>query len=237
MRVKAKNHDDLVEFYIQEDAHEPNIFEIWERGGSRGDSVTPSTYSAEYRNWMCGLLITELERNGGGLLSLGCGNAAVEAEVARKGYRVLAVDAMEDAVKLAQQKGLDAICADIYQWEPDETWPVIYVDGVLGHLYHPQDGLIPIMERIRSWLAPRPDSRSGSASLIASNDATASGADVQKAPKVNGFYWLSGSYMQDQTLKAGFDEAHSTEFRYSRPLSGERIRAIIIGHVADPVRQ
>ncbi len=229
--TKAKNYDDLVRFYMTDGAGKPNIFQVWEEGSGRGDSVTPSTYSSEYRNWMCDKLVAELNRNGGGLLSLGCGNAAVEARVAQRGFRVLAIDAMEEAVVLAQKKGVEAICADIYQWEPHERWPVIYLDGVLGHLYHPRAGLLPVLERIRSWLAPRIDSSSGVATLVASNDAPSNGADVYKAPGVNGFYWLSAEYMRHQALKVGFAEAVIGEFRYQRPVSGERIRAIMTGYV------
>jgi SAM-dependent methyltransferase len=228
---RARNHGDLVEFYSAGSSAESSIFEIWENGGSRNDSVTPSTYSPEYRDWMCSLLVAELRRNGGGLLSLGCGNAAVEAEVARQGFRVLALDAMEDAVALARRKGLDAIQADIYQWEPDEPWSVVYIDGVLGHLLDETDGLTPVLGRIRSWLAPYPDSLSGRASLVASNDAPNDGSRFQKAPRVNGFYWLSAEYLRDQSLKAGFDSADIGEFRYTRPVSGERVRAITTAHV------
>ncbi|MER5772200.1 class I SAM-dependent methyltransferase [Streptomyces sp. NPDC001985] len=230
-RVTAKNHEDLVDFYTPAGRGEPNIFEIWENGGSRDDSVTPSTYCPGYRDWIGGRLTAELERNGGGLLSLGCGNGAVEAEVARKGFRVLAIDAMEDAVALAVRKGLDAHCADIYQWEPDEPWSVIYIDGVLGHLHHEREGLTPVLGRIRSWLRPRKGSRSGLASLIASNDAPNDGSPYQKAPKVNGFHWLSAAYMSRQALASGFDHTETDQFRYQRPVSGERIRAVMNGYV------
>jgi SAM-dependent methyltransferase len=228
--VKAKNYDDLVKFYSA-GVDEPSIFEVWEDGGSRRDSVTPSTFSPHYRSWMCDRLVTELNRNGGGLLSLGCGNAAVEAEIVRKGFRVLALDAMEDAVELARQKGVDAHCADIYQWEPDEAWAVVYIDGVLGHLYDERHGLVPVLDRIRSWMEPRSDADSGVATLVASNDAPANGGEQEKAPGVNGFHWLSAAYLRDQALTAGFDLAAAEEFRYQRPVSGERVRAVMSGYV------
>jgi methyltransferase family protein len=231
VNLRARNHDDLVEFYTRDGVGEASIFEVWENGGSRGDSVTPSTFSSGYRDWMCEKLIAELERNGGGLLSLGCGNAAVEAQVVRKGFRVLAIDAMAEAVALAREKEVDAICADIYQWEPDEPWSVIYIDGVLGHLYDARDGLTPVLDRIRSWLVPRTDSSSGVATLVASNDAPNNGAGVQKAPGVNGFYWLAADYMRDQAIEVGFDSAVTGEFRYRRPISGERVRGIMTGYV------
>jgi SAM-dependent methyltransferase len=228
--IKARNYDDLVKFYAAGGPEESNIFEVWENGGSRDDSVTPSTYSQEYRDHVRDRLIAELHSNGGGLLSLGCGNAAVEAEVARRGFRVLALDAMEEAVTLARKKGVDAVCADIYQWEPEEPWSVIYIDGVLGHLVHSDDGLKPVLSRIQSWLAPRPGAGSGRASLVASNDAPNDGTGLQKAPKVNGFYWLSADYLRDQALEAGFDSADTAEFCYSRPISGNRVRAIVTAY-------
>ncbi|MCX5143868.1 MULTISPECIES: class I SAM-dependent methyltransferase [unclassified Streptomyces] len=229
--IEAKNRSNLINFYTADGPDSPSIFEVWENGGSRNDSVTPSTYSPEYRDFMSDRLIAELERNGGGLLSLGCGNAAVEACVAERGFRVLAVDAMEDAVTLARAKGLDAICADIYRWEPDEPFSVIYIDGVLGHLLDEQDGLNPILKRIRGWLAPQPDSLSGRAALVASNDAPGEDRAFEKAPKVNGFHWLSADYMKDQAIAAGFETAETAEFRYVRPISGERVRAIMTGYV------
>lgn len=231
IELQTKNQNDLIKFYLDKNNDKASLFHIWEDGAGRGDSVTPSTYSAEYRTWMADKLVAELDRNGGGLLSLGCGNAAVEAEVVRCGYRVLAIDAMAEAVELARQKGVDAMRADIYQWEPEETWSVIYIDGVLGHLHDPVTGLVPVLSRIRSWLAPQPHSASGLATLVASNDAPNDGSDVQKAPGVDGFHWLSADFISDQATAAGFDKAETGEFRYRRPLSGERTRSIVAGYV------
>ncbi|MFS8096760.1 class I SAM-dependent methyltransferase [Lentzea alba] len=223
MSVHAKNHEDLVKFYIGDKSGKSNIFEVWENGGSHGDSVTPSTYSPEYRAWMADRLTSELQLNGGALLSLGCGNAAVEAEVQRRGFRVLAIDAMQDAVDLARQKGIEAICADIYSWQPSEPFSVIYIDGVLGHLNDDAEGLVPVLSRIRTWLSPL----NGRATLLASNDAPKNDEKVQKAPGVNGFSWLSGEYIGEQAMKAGFTSADVGEFRYTRPISGGRVRAVV----------
>lgn len=220
---------DLVQFYRPQDDGEPNLFQIWDGGGARGDSVTPSTYSAEYRLWMHDKLIHHMKRNGvAGLLSLGCGNAAVEGEVVRAGYRVLGVDAMPEAVELARSKGVEAIRADLTSWTPEEPWAVIYMDGVLGHLYRPAGGILPILRRIRSWLTP---SESGVATFVASNDDTKDGSPAQPAPGVLGFHWLSAAYMNDQALAAGFDKVEIEHFRYQRPQSGDRIRSIIVAHV------
>jgi SAM-dependent methyltransferase len=232
VELRAKNQDDLDIFYLKGSAGKVNLFEVWEDGGSRGDSVTPSTYSPEYRTWMADRLAAELDRNGGGLLSLGCGNAAVEAEVVGRGYRVFAIDAMADAVALARRKGVDAVCADIFQWEPDQPYSVIYIDGVLGHLYDERFGLEPVLSRILTWLKPQPGSESGVATLLASNDAPNNGAEAQKAPGVDGFHWLSAEYMREQAIAVGFADATTGGFRYRRPISGERVRAIMTGHVS-----
>ncbi|MFF8505644.1 class I SAM-dependent methyltransferase [Streptomyces anulatus] len=229
--LTTKNRNDLVQFYSADGADKPSIFEVWENGGSRNDSVTPSTYSPEYQRWIGDKLIAELEATGGGLLSVGCGNAVVESQVAQKGFRVLAMDAMEEATSLARRKGLDAVCADIYEWEPDERWSVIYIDGVLGHLLDENDGLTGVLSRIRSWLGPALGTGVETATLLASNDAPSDGSAFQKAPRVNGFHWLSGAFMREQVLNAGFDTAVAEEFRYHRPISGERTRAVVTGRV------
>lgn len=231
VELPAKNQQDLISFYLDKNTEKESLFHVWEDGGARGDSVTPATYSAEYRAWMVDELVAELDRNGGGLVSLGCGNAAVEAEVVRRGYRVRAIDAMAEAVTLARQKGVDAERADIYQWTPEETWSVAYIDGVLGHLHDPATGLVPVLSRIRSWLAPRPHSASGLATLVASNDAPKDGSEVQKAPGVDGFHWLSAAFIRDQAIAAGFDRVETAEFRYRRPLSGERVRSVVTGYL------
>ena len=229
-RQTDNQSDNLAQFYLSRQGDERNLFQIWEGGGARGDSVTPSTYSIEYRTWMVEKLSGELERHHAkGLLSLGCGNAMVEAELVRMGSRVVGIDAMHDAVELARAKGVEAVHADIGSWSPAEPWSLIYMDGVLGHLYDPATGLRPILERIRSWLAAA--NGSGVATLIASNDIPKNGGPVEPAPGVNGFHWLAASYLRDQGLAAGFDHVEIEEFSYRRPVSGRRQRAIITARV------
>jgi len=176
-------------------------------------------------------LSAELRRHHAeGLLSLGCGNAMVEGELVRMGSRVVGIDAIHEAVELAQAKGVEARRADIGVWSPAEPWSLIYIDGVLGHIYEPATGLRPILKRIRSWLAAA--NGTGVATLIASNDAPKNGAPVQPAPGVTGFHWLSADYMRDQAITAGFDHVEVEEFHYQRPVSGRRERAIITARVS-----
>lgn len=230
MRRVNERLDGIARFYRSRADGEPNLFQIWEDGGARGDSVTPSTYSRTYRQWMVDKLTAELERgHGTGMLSLGCGNATVEREIVRAGYRVLGVDAMAEAVDLATAKGVEAVRADIATWRPEATWPLIYMDGVLGHLFDPVTGLRTVLERVRSWLAPGVGAIE--AALVASNDATVSDEPALAAPGVNGFHWLSGPFMASEAVAAGFDEVMTERFDYQRPRSGHRVRAVVTARV------
>ena len=210
-------------FYLRTIDHHENLFDTWERGDARGDSVTPSTYSAEYRRWMTELLLGNLRARPGGVISVGSGNATIESAITRAGYRVVAVDVIPEAVELARRKGVEAVLADVRDWSPpQDAWTLVYADGVMGHLYTPGEaGHVPVLERMRSWLAPR------RGVLVISNDRPHGLADVQPAPGVPGFYWLSEDFLRKQAEAAGFQDLSSTTFVYQRPLSGARVRAVL----------
>lgn len=217
----------LRDFYAPEQG-EPNLFQVWEKGGARGDSVTPSVYSVPYREWMRGKLVAALRGHGpSALLALGSGNAVVESEIASEGYRVLAVDALPEAVDMARSKGLDAVCADVMTWAPDGVWPVIYADGLFGHLHGIDGGLASLFARLRGWLTIE----GGGGTLIVSNDSPQNGDAVQEAPGVPGFCWLSGPYLREQALVGGFCDVSVEAFCYERPLSGKRTRAVVTAAV------
>lgn len=219
------NAESLRAFYLSNTANEQSIFHIWEGGGAKGDSITPSTFSRSYRVWMSDLLrkfLIESESDAPGLLSVGCGNAAVEAALVRLGFRVLGVDALEVPVQLARAKGVDAVCADVVTWTPPpEPWNVVYADGVFGHLYDSDKGVRHVMERFRSWLPE------GGGAFVLSNDGPRTDDDVEPHPDVPGFVWLSRSYLHSQVEAAGFHDVSSTHFTYERPLSGHRDRVIV----------
>lgn len=218
--------DQLRQFYVDTTRDGENLFDTWERGGARGDSVTPSTYSVEYRRWMCDLLLGHLKTRPGGVVSIGSGNAPIESALVEAGHRVLAVDVFPEAVALARRKGVEAVLADVRAWSPPPgAWTVVYADGVMGHLYDPQVGLAPVLTDIRSWLAPH------KGVLVISNDRPPTLADVQPAPGVPGFYWLSEQLLRKQAEAAGFDEVSCATFAYQRPLSGLRERAVLTARV------
>jgi SAM-dependent methyltransferase len=211
-------------FYLNSTGEKENRFDIWDKGGAVGDSVTPSTYSAPYREWMGELLRKFLDDSDEpALLSVGCGNAMVEADLVASGYRVLGVDAIEEAVALAKQRGVEALCANVLSWTPPTwaNWNVIYADGILGHVFEQAGGVRDVLARFRSWLPE------DNGVLIMSNDDPRTDADVQAHTEVPGFSWLSGPFLHAQAEAAGFQDIWSTWFTYQRPVSGPRERVIV----------
>lgn len=221
--------DGLRAVYMSNTNGEPSRFHVWEKGEPVGDSVTPSTYSEAYRIWMRTLLDKFLKdrgaRESGDMLSVGCGNAAVEGDLVAGGHRVLGVDALTEAVTLARSKGVDAVCADIMDWTPPHTdWNVVYADGFLGHVFDDDEGILPVMKRIRSWM-PK------GSRLVISNDDPKTDSKTQTHTEVPQFTWLSGRYLQEQADAVGFSQAWTTWFTYNRPVSGPRDRVILVAKV------
>ena len=155
-----------------------------------------------------------------GLLSLGCGNATIEAGIVADGFRVLGVDALEPAVELATAKGVDAVCADVLNWTPPPgPWTVLYAEGVLGHLYDPGTGVRNVLKRFQSWLPE-------GGSLVISNDPPRTDTQVQEHPDLP-YFFLSQSYLHRQVEECGFHDVTSTVFTYQKPLSGPRDRVVV----------
>ncbi|HEX3482336.1 MAG TPA: hypothetical protein VHT91_45280 [Kofleriaceae bacterium] len=205
-----------------------NRYEVWERGEAVGDSVTPSSYCPEYRTHMV-LKILSLPRPHDHVFSIGCGNAFVEANLQSRGLPVQAIDCLEEAVALAASKGVDAFTADYHALPPGHlaSFGVVYADGLLGHLYHPETGLTGFFETLLA-LKPSPGSW-----LVLSNDAPAQpGAGVAPHGKVPGFWLFSSEYLRDVAQRFGYTVVESYSFPYERPVSGLRNRTICVARVA-----
>ncbi len=201
-----------------------NRYEVWERGGAVGDSVTPSIYCPEYRMHMV-LKILSLPRQHERVFSIGCGNAFVESDLQARGLPVQAIDCLEEAVKLAAAKGVDAFTADFHGLAPGHLagFGVVYADGLIGHLYHPETGLTGFFETMAA-LKPPPGSW-----LVLSNDAPADpGAGVTPHGKVPGFWLFSPEYLRDVAQRFGYTVLEAYSFPYERPLSGLRNRTICV---------
>lgn len=208
-------------YYLNDNGTEPSIYHIWEKGAGRGDVTTPATSSSPYQEWMGNMLRGFLaEDSDPGLLSLGCGNATIEAGIVADGFRVLGVDAMEHAVELAIAKGVEAVCADVLSWTPPPgPWTVLYADGSLGHLYDSETGIRHALKRFQSWMPE------GSI-LVISNDPPRTDAEVQEHPDLP-YFFLAQSYMHRQVEECGFRDVTSTVFTYQKPLSGPRDRVVV----------
>jgi SAM-dependent methyltransferase len=210
------------DYYLSDNAGEPSIYHIWEDGGGRGNVTTPAQSSPEYRAWMTGHLRTLLGENpDSGLLSLGCGNGKIESGIAADSIRVLGVDALEEAVALARARGVDAVCADVLNWTPPPgPWTVIYLDGILGHLYDRDTGVGPALKRFRSWLPE-------GGVLVVSNDPPWDDSYEVQEHRDLPYFFLSQAYMQGEVEACGLREVTSTVFTYEKPVSGPRDRIIV----------
>jgi 2-polyprenyl-3-methyl-5-hydroxy-6-metoxy-1,4-benzoquinol methylase len=200
-----------------------NIYDIWENGKALGDSITPSTFNVEYQTWMLQLLIDLTENNvvQKKVLSLGCGNAVVEGKLVNQGLLVDAFDVHEDAISYAKEKGVNARIQDIKTWNPlPESYDLIYCDGIVGHLFESDSGLLPLFEKLYSALNPN-------GAVVVSNDASDKAEDVVSHPSVPEFYWFTGKYLESQLQDSQFTNITQDTYTYTRPESGSRERTIV----------
>jgi SAM-dependent methyltransferase len=200
------------------------IYEIWEAGGAFRDSITPSTYVPEYRAHIVEKIL-EVSDVGATVFSIGCGNGFVEADLVGHNRAVRAMDYNDEAVELTRRKGVDAFKADFFELTPADfaDVDVVYADGLLGHLFHPEQKVAPALAKLAS-LAPRAGTR-----LVFSNDSPRDPA-AAFAPHeaVEGFWFVSKDYLAEQLATVGFVPKETYYFAYDRPLSGIRNRTIVI---------
>ncbi|WP_447895001.1 hypothetical protein [Vreelandella sp. GE22] len=203
------------------------IYEIWEQGGAFNDSITPSTYNAEYRSHM-GLKLKSLTNEGETIFSIGCGNGFVEGDLVKAKRRVLAIDFNDEAVALSRKKGVDAYTADFFKLEPSAlaSTKSVYVDGLLGHLFHPELELKPTLDKLKEL-----NMESGT-TLVFSNDSPRDPETPFAAhDKVEGFWFISRDYLRDALIEAGFKVEETYYFPYTRPISGLRNRTLCVALV------
>jgi trans-aconitate methyltransferase len=160
------------------------------------------------------------------IVSIGCGTGTVEAELARRGLNIQAIDILPLAVEITRRKGIHAEVADATEWQPDTDFDLIYVDGVAGHLYDPLDHCIRGAARMVSWLKP------GGIMLLA-NDEPAGDQYSAQAESVPGFHWLSMNVIADNLERMDLHVVKAERFNYTRPVSGPRSRAIVLGSVGN----
>ncbi|MGC1497485.1 MAG: class I SAM-dependent methyltransferase [Sulfitobacter sp.] len=213
---------DTANYYHLEQENTGSIYDIWEQGQNHGDSVTPSTWSETYKRMMFELLQRHARATPARILSLGCGNAVIEAKLVEAGHDVTGLDMNSEAVAYAAKKGLNAVQGDFYKYEPEEKFDIVYADGFFGHLWGVQDNVSDIYERIaQKMLKPK-------GVIIVSNDAPRhTDKEVQKHPHVPDFHFVSSNYLASQAALIGLRNVEVNTFYYSRPVSGACPRAIV----------
>lgn len=202
--------------------NEQSVYDLWERGGIIADSITPSTHCPHYQQHMYLKLKMAIGEDGK-LFSAGCGNAFIEARISKDDLHVKAIDLNADAVRLAQQKGVNASIEDFFEI-PDGSlndFNVFYADGFIGHLFSEENGLDAFISKVQR-LGMKPNSW-----VILSNDPPRSlNVPYEKHEAVPGFWFLGLSTVDNCLTKAGLERVESYYFPYYRPISGLRRRAI-----------
>jgi SAM-dependent methyltransferase len=218
-----QNVQAIRDYYLSKRELNNNIYQIWEAGRAFNDSVTPSIWCDDYREWMVRFIERQLDLNlSKQILSIGCGNAFVERDLCQKGYPLFSIDINASAVELARSKGVPAQVADFYNWEPEQNnIDLIYGDGVLGHFYQEGSQCQKALVRLKRWLKPN------AGIIVISNDACQPSQDVVSAPGVKGFYHFSEDWVKSQLQRAGFKLIEVKIFVYGRPLSGKRNRLVV----------
>src|SRR4051812_36434003 len=76
----------------------------------------------------------------GALLDVGCGAGNIGAELAKMGFQVAGVDHSPEAVRLAKERGLDAMLADLDSEGlkcDGKTFDVVWAGDVIEHVFDP----------------------------------------------------------------------------------------------------
>jgi 2-polyprenyl-3-methyl-5-hydroxy-6-metoxy-1,4-benzoquinol methylase len=222
----------LHSFYCTEETNQKGTvgtrYEIWEKGEPLGDSITPSTYCAEYRSHL-GDKIVSLIGTDASIYSIGCGNAFIEGELVKKGIKVDGIDFNEEAAELASKKGVNATSGDYYDLENDlfKSYDLIYADGLIGHLFKEDNGLERFFEKMKDLNLKK------GCRILLSNDAPLKNEAVfTKNESVKGFWLLSIEYLRDILERYGYEVEEDYYFSYERPISGTRNRSICVAKVS-----
>jgi len=214
---------DFYTFVRAGDEQKRNLYEIWEKGDSDGDSVTPSISCQKYRHHLISVM-KNMGISGSNLLSVGCGNGFVERRIQKYCSSLIGIDCNTAAVEIATQAGLDARICSLYESEKMEFWKNIdflYLDGVLGHLFSVEDHLDYFFSFIKHTSFQRP------LRILISNDAADDSSGFSSHQSVPDFWYIGKDFLADSASKAGFNVIVSEYFSYERPVSGTRNRTIV----------
>lgn len=199
-------------------------FQLWEEGKNIGASVTPSTFDKEYLKEIVSTIVEIIKPiTKPKILSLGCGNAFIEAELLKLGYDILATDVSKQALEFANKKGLKTKYFDAIEPVPlEDKFDLIMSDGVIGHLADKNSSISSFLNNSKNIL------NIGGVIFIA-NDTPTKRLSVQKHDGFSHIYWFSASYFKKQLKDSGFKSIKSKYLEYFRPNYGQRKRVLVWG--------
>jgi SAM-dependent methyltransferase len=118
---------------------QPSLYDRWEVEGNATMQAPLAVRDPEYRADL--LRIFEgLPALGRRLIGIGSGNGHVEAELAAAGWDVLATDPCTSALRHCADKGLATARLALGEDLNGDRFDVSYSDGVMGHLWEPEQG-------------------------------------------------------------------------------------------------
>lgn len=112
------------------------LYDIWGKWESYWDSITPSSYSKDYQDYIINKMqeyLWDLEWKK--ILSIWSWNAIIESILKKNWANIICVDIEEQAIKIAKDKWLNSILAPL-NFIPKEVkdLDLIYIDWVLVHI-------------------------------------------------------------------------------------------------------
>jgi 2-polyprenyl-3-methyl-5-hydroxy-6-metoxy-1,4-benzoquinol methylase len=224
---KVKNSDIKKVIKIYEDVIKDgkSRFELWEKGGSFGSSVTPSTFDKTYLNKITDLISQILEVKNPKILSIGSGNAFIERELAERGCDVLATDVSEQALKLANEKGLKTQYLNAREeFLLKDKFDMVILDGVIGHLVENERSVQVFLEKCKAIL-------NENGIVFIAHDEPINNVPFQEHPEIPSFYWFSKEYLEDVFTESGYTSIKSKYIEYLRPGHNGRRRVIVWGKI------
>lgn len=194
-----------------------SLFQLWEEGGE-GDLPAPlAVWDEGYRRRLVRLLLGEmpLDARQHRILSVGAGNGFLEVDLKNAGAEVLATDRSKFALAFCKRKGLQVRHFDLGRDCPAAlgVFQSICCDGVLGHLWTPENGLDPIWRKLSKLVQPK-------GRLLLSNDL--SDSDTEPTLKVTSdkrarfFRPPAGWYLRDAIASRLWLAVSSEIYPYER---------------------
>ena len=215
---------------IDYDGGEPaggeNLFAAWESGSTSHIPAPLSVRRPRYRRVIVYLAMRYASRFKRRILSVGAGNGFTELALTEAGFSVLATDRSPVAVEYCRRKGLMASQFDFPggPMPAEDPFDVLYCDGMLGHLWLPQQGLAVVWSRF-AQLGTK------DAVLILSNDLAERDGEpdfeVFGQPTARFFRPSAGWFAADARASGSWVCEVSRVLHYKRP-KGRRRREVLV---------